>query len=76
MHVESQRPLVRWFRNMHGRHPGQAKGPSVVFSCVIQYLLGDHACIGVTPSPWHTEMAFAVAVGHLDVVSLMEYLLI
>ena len=48
---------------MHGQHPVWAKGTGIVFGCVIQHLLGDHACACATPSPWLAELAFRVDVG-------------
>ena len=41
------------------------------FSCIIQHLLGDHACAGATSSKWSVETAIGVAVGHRDDVLIV-----
>ena len=40
-----------------------------MIGCVIQPLLSDHARDGATPSKWPTEMARAVALGHVNDVA-------
>ena len=54
---------------MHEQHPAAAIGPHIIFSNVVGLLLGDHACVDVTPSSWSTETAVAVALGNRNGVS-------
>ena len=51
-----------------------AKGPSIIFGCVVQPLLAEHARAGATPSKWPTETALVVAVGHCDGVAQAQTL--
>ena len=51
---------------MHGCHPATAIEQSILFITVLGLLLGNHAHVGVTSSPWPTETNSAVAVGHRD----------
>ena len=66
MHVGSQRLLVGWPSNMHGRHPETAKGPSIILIKVLGLLIGDYARAVATPSPRPTKTAFGVTVGHCN----------
>ena len=54
---------------MHGQHPEPAIGPRIIFTNVVDLLLGDHARVGVTPPKLPTETAPAVVVDHRDDVS-------
>ena len=66
MHVPLQCRLKGLFPNIHGQHTKPAIGLCIIFINVVGLLLGDHARAGPTPSKWPTEMALAVAVGHID----------
>ena len=46
----------------------------IMFGCVIQPLLADHARDGATSSKWPTETVRAVAVGHVDGVAQAQTL--
>ena len=65
----SQQPLVGWLPNTQGRHPGRAKGPSIIFGCTTQHLLGNQVCARVPPLPWPTETTFVVVAGHRNGVT-------
>ena len=64
MHLGSQRPLVGWLPNMHGRHPAVVIGLHIISNKILSLLLYDHARAGATPLAWSTETDFVVVVGH------------
>ena len=64
MHLLLQHGLKQTLSYMHGQHPATTIGQGIIFNTVLGLILGEHACASTTPSPWPTETAFAVAVGH------------
>ena len=69
MHLGSQPSFRGWIPNMHGQHPSTAEGLYIIFGCVLQALLAEHAHSSATPPKWPTETALAIAVGHCNSVA-------
>ena len=70
----SQRLLVAWLPNMHGRHPWAAKGLCILFSKLLGLLLGGHASVGATSLKWSKETTCGIVIDHCDGGLLMKYL--